>query len=70
MIDFSQVAPKMVSADEAKREESAKLTSERRPTVQYAALGVPTETRPKFYPSLATAGVTTIYSLLRENGWL
>jgi hypothetical protein len=30
MIDFSRGAPKMVSADEAKREESAKLASDQR----------------------------------------
>src|SRR6266508_1737008 len=38
MIDFSRGAPKMVSADEAKREESAKLASERRPRLRFSDL--------------------------------
>src|SRR5215510_15739253 len=36
MIDFSRGAPKMVSADEAKREESAKLTSEQLPRLRFS----------------------------------
>jgi hypothetical protein len=38
MIDISREAPKTVSADEAKRGESAKLTSERRPGLRLSDL--------------------------------
>ena len=59
MIDFSRGAPKMVSADEAKREESAKLASERRPGPRFRGLEV--ESVPRAVASEAPAGI-----LLRE----